>query len=69
MWVAQSERRLAEVRAGRMKESPAEDVFAVSEQSGLKAWFSEETEAEFRGHWGQGHWVQKGHWVRSAKLR
>ena len=27
MWVAESERRLAEVRAGRMKKSPAEDVF------------------------------------------
>jgi len=28
MWVAESERRLTEVRAGRMKESPAEDVYA-----------------------------------------
>jgi putative addiction module component (TIGR02574 family) len=28
VWAAEAERRLTEVRSGRMKESPAKDVFA-----------------------------------------
>lgn len=32
-WVAESERRLEEVRAGRMTERPAEDVFRDAKKS------------------------------------